>query len=125
MCKVQQVESASMHEGEKTMGNQSEQDGRRQFGRTVRYWMEKQGCAPEGLAKKTGYSIRNIQEILYGQVVLTRAEKVKFARALNLRPSEGRSQRDPYSDLPDDALDALFLAGVPEDEPRLPILYKF
>jgi len=114
-----------MRKGEEIMEIRSEEDRRKQFGRSIRYWMERQGWAPEDLAIKTRYTLRKIYEILYGQVILTRAEKVKFATALNLRPSEGRSQRDPYSGLSDDALDSLFLAGVPEDEPKLPILYKF
>jgi ribosome-binding protein aMBF1 (putative translation factor) len=103
----------------------SEQDRRKQFGRSIRYWMERQGWAPEDLAEKSRYTLRKIYEILYGQVILTRAEKVKFAKTLNLRPSEGRDQRDPYSGLSDDALDSLFLDGVPADELRLSDFYRY
>jgi ribosome-binding protein aMBF1 (putative translation factor) len=114
-----------MHKGEETMETRSEHDRRKEFGRAIRYRIEKQGHTPVGFAKKIGYRPDSVQEILYGQAGMTRAEMVKFAKALDLRPSEGRRQGDPFIDLPDDDLYALFLDGVPKDEPRLSDLYKY
>jgi hypothetical protein len=114
-----------MHKGEEMVEIRSEDDPRKELGRAIRYRIEKQGHTLLGFAKKIGYRPDGVQEILYGQVGMTRAEMVKFAKALDLRPSEGRCQGDSFIDLPDDALYALFLDGVPKDEPRLSDLYKY
>ena len=114
-----------MVKGETAMGNQTDQNRRKELGRAIRYRIEKQDYTPLQFAKKIGYRPDNVQEILYGQVGMTRAEMVKFAKVLNLRSSEGRRQGDSFIDLPDDALYDLFLDGVPRDEPKLSDLYKY
>lgn len=117
-----------MINGGLAMENQSEQNRMKRFGRAVQHLMDKRGHTLRSFAKEISYTEAKLLEILHGQVNPTRAEKVKFAKALGLRPPEDRRQTgnwDPFSDLPDDKLDSLFLDSVPDDGPKLPDAYKF
>ena len=107
------------------MEKQSEQNRRKQFGRAIQYLLDERGYTHHGFARGICYLEANLYEILHGQVILTRAEKVKFAKYLNLRDKRQSGSWDPYSDLSDEALDSLFLDSVPKDEPKLPYLDKF
>ena len=95
------------------------------FGQWVKWWMERQGITPEGLAQRLSWSLDRVTRLLNGQLRLDRSIKVTLAIALrvgleNKQPVDKMlSLQESFSNLTDEQLDESFRP------PRLPHTHRY